>query len=550
MSDNSTLPQLRGRLELATAERLSGWVMDPAAPGQEVRLALLVDGAECGRFVARTWRGDLEQAGIGDGRHGFAITIPGGLPAERGHEVRLLHADDGREIPGSPATIPRGAEAAAGEGSSLADAVMLAAKATDPAAAEALIATLAAEAAALIIASGGHHDPVLAARLARSGTALPAASRKPRALFIDEGVPAVGRDAGSNAALSHMRALMRLGYDVHFVAGASVERAGARSAGLEALGVTCWHAPWIGSVEEVLRRLGDGLALVYVHRFGVIQRYGALARRWAPRARLIYCVADLHFLRAARRLAVEAGLPPDDAATAATMGGLRMAELAAAVAADAVITHSSHEAALLRRDIPEANTHLVPWDVPLRPGQTAGGRGVAFVGSYGHAPNLDAAHELLEQVMPLVWAEDATIPLLLAGSDLPSGLRAAGTRPAAGPVEVLGWVDDLDALFARVRLTASPLRYGAGLKGKVLDSLAAGLPCLCSPMAAEGMDLPEPLTPLIATTAADMAASILRLHRDEAEYIEMRDAGLAWIGEHFSPARIDAALGAALGPTP
>ncbi len=79
------------------------------------------------------------------------------------------------------------------------------------------------------------------------------------------------------------------------------------------MGVTCWHAPWVASVEEVLRRLGEGLDVAYLHRYGVVQRYGALVRRWCPRARLLYCVADLHYLRESRRQAVQAGIPVDAA---------------------------------------------------------------------------------------------------------------------------------------------------------------------------------------------------------------------------------------------
>jgi glycosyltransferase involved in cell wall biosynthesis len=346
------------------------------------------------------------------------------------------------------------------------------------------------------------------------------ADPRPQALLIDEGIPAAGRDAGSSAALSHLKSLQRLGYRVHAVAAFSIEPAGERTRALAELGVTCWHAPWIGSVEEVLRRLG-------------------------PVLKLVYSVADLHHLRAARRIAVEAGLPPDAPEGAEAAAGLRAAELMAVLGADAVITHSSHEAALLRRDAGEAAIHLVPWDVPVVPAApVAGRRGVAFVGSYGHAPNLDAAHLLLEEVMPLVWAAAPDIPLLLAGSDLPATLReAAASHPAA---RVLGWVPALGEVLGQARLTAAPLRYGAGLKGKVLDSLAAGLPCLCSPMAAEGMDLPAALAPLVHAGSKKMAAAILRLHQDDRACAELAASGQAWIAETFSTARIDALLAPAV----
>jgi hypothetical protein len=208
---------------------------------------------------------------------------------------------------------------------------------------------------------------------------------------------------------------------------------------------------------------------------------------------------------------------------------------------------------LLATAAPGAAVHLVPWEVRPQPVATpfAERHGVGFIGSYGHAPNRDAAHVLVEQVMPLVWAQDATIGCVLAGTDLPASLRQAALD-APGPVTVLGRIERPAELWNRVRLACAPLRYGAGLKGKVLDALAAGIPCLCSPMAAEGMDLPPSLAPLRAdgpgTMVAAMAASILRLHDDAAACAALGAAGLAFIGAAFTPASVDLALSEAVGP--
>ncbi|MFI4980707.1 MAG: glycosyltransferase, partial [Nevskiales bacterium] len=415
------------------------------------------------------------------------------------------------------------------------------------------IGDLAHQTAELLLVQGssmGAQHAALIERWGRAPAILTRPDPRPRALFIDEGIPDPSRDAGSNAALSHMRALQGLGFRVDFVPAYSLEHAGPRTAALQALGITCWHAPWIGSVEEVLRRAGPGLDLAYLHRFGIVQRYAALVRRWCPQARLLYCVADLHYLRAARRTAVEAGLPAETAKLTPNCVGLRTAELLAVLGADAVITHSSFEADLLRRDVPAANVHLIPWGVPANPTDVrfADRRGVAFVGSYGHPPNLDAAHYLVETIMPLVWAQDATIDCVLAGSDLPASLRAAAARAPAGRVEVLGHVPTLRGLWDRVRLTAATLRYGAGLKGKVLDSLGGGIPCVCSPMAAEGMDLPPELSTLVADAPEALAATILRLHNDEAENTRLAAAAVAWVGTALAAERIAAAMRAAATP--
>jgi glycosyltransferase involved in cell wall biosynthesis len=171
--------------------------------------------------------------------------------------------------------------------------------------------------------------------------------------------------------------------------------------------------------------------------------------------------------------------------------------------------------------------------------------GVAFVANYGHAPNVDAARFLAETVMPLVWERDPAIPCLLAGSRMPAAIRRLA-RP--GPHEcvlTLGHVPDLTAFLGGVRLTVAPLRYGAGVKGKVLASLAAGVPCVMTPVAAEGIDLPPLLAGLVGATPAALAERIVRLHAAVA-HPDLGHAGMAVIEAGYSPARVQAALGAAI----
>jgi hypothetical protein len=303
---------------------------------------------------------------------------------------------------------------------------------------------------------------------------------------------------------------------------------------LEAAGITCCQAPWHGSVEEVLWREAGAFDLVYLHRASVAGRYLELVRFHQPKARLVYSVADLHFLRVARQAEVQAR--PELLGLAKRFQAM---ELQAAAAAHAVITHSAHEAQVLRQALPAARVHVVPWAVPACPSIVPWAErvGAAFIGHYGHTPNLDAAHWLIDAIMPLVWATNPGLGCVLAGSDMPSGLR----KPRPG-VEAIGPVPNLGTVFDRVRLTVAPMAFGAGVKGKVLDSLAAGIPCVCTPIAAEGLALPPVIQSLIATDAPGLAASMVRLHEDAGLNQACREAGLAYIDAHFSERRIDALM--------
>lgn len=139
-------------------------------------------------------------------------------------------------------------------------------------------------------------------------------------------------------------------------------------------------------------------SVVYLHRLRNTEAYAARARELHPRAWLIYALADLHGLRLGRRAAAERW--------PALLGQSRLAhkrELLAMRLVDAVVTHATHEAALVRRAAPGARVHVVPWEITPSGQLPAFARrsGVALLGHYGHAPNVDAADWLIGEIMPL-----------------------------------------------------------------------------------------------------------------------------------------------------
>jgi glycosyltransferase involved in cell wall biosynthesis len=290
-----------------------------------------------------------------------------------------------------------------------------------------------------------------------------------------------------------------------------------------------------------MRRQEGEFDVVYLHRIANAAKYAELARHHFPKARQIYGVADLHHVRIAGQAAAE-----DRPELSRIANRLRLMEFAAAALADAVITHSSGEAKLLAAQIGAAKVHLLRWSVAPRPTSVpfAKRRGIAFIGGYGHPPNLDAARWLIREIVPLVRSRIPAIECLLVGDGLPGGVR----QRCGEDVVALGQVDDLASVFDRVRLTVAPLRFGAGIKGKVVDSLAAGVPCVMTAIGAEGLDLPSALDGCIAATADEIAAAIERLHKNGKANAACRAAGLGYIEEVFSEAQLDAEMRQALGP--
>jgi glycosyltransferase involved in cell wall biosynthesis len=532
---------LKGHLDLADGTTVAGWAQIAEHPDTAVQLEILDNGVLVAEVVANHYRADLDKAGIGNGRHAVQFLLAQPLDPRIRHEIVMRRQSDRKALSGSPKIVEPCLPIEDDVGARMAALIEgAAAQARTPAETEALVAQLvdateqARDAHGRLLAR-----PRDASERRRGGGQIP----DKRALVIASQWPRLDRDAGSPAIWSHICALQDLGWGVDFVASAERVRDGAASA-LEAAGVICHAEPSVTSVEEVLRRHTGRFDLVYLHRLENALAYAGLARQHQSHARLLYSVADLQFLRLSRQAEVEGR--PDLARHAS---GMRERDLLTMRLVDVVITHSIHEAALLERLAPQVRVHVVPWAITPRAIATpwAERRGVVFVGNFGHAPNRDAMHWMVHEVMPLVWNRDPSIACRIVGADLPPRLAATATDPR---VQLLGYVPDLSGEYGRARLAVAPLRFGAGIKGQVLEAFGAAVACVMTPIAAEGLPLPAPLNKAVAEDAEGMANLIHRLHADEALSTALGRAGQNVARQEFSDTNVAKALARALDPLP
>jgi hypothetical protein len=249
-----------------------------------------------------------------------------------------------------------------------------------------------------------------------------------------------------------------------------------------------------------------------------------IVRAHCPWARVIFDTVDLHFLRLEREAVLRA-----DAGCLREAGRLRQIEMACLRSADVTIAVSEDERRILLDLAPEAvvetlpNVFRVPADLPPGP---EGRHGLLFVGGFWHVPNGDAVLWFVEQVWPLVRAQAPDLVFRIAGADPTPEVLALGQLPG---VEVLGHLPDLAPLFDRSRVFVAPLRFGAGMKGKVGQSLVHGLPVVATPVGAEGMGLEDGRHLLVAETAEDFADRVLALLRDDALWARLQRDGRALI---------------------
>jgi GT2 family glycosyltransferase/ubiquinone/menaquinone biosynthesis C-methylase UbiE/glycosyltransferase involved in cell wall biosynthesis len=351
-----------------------------------------------------------------------------------------------------------------------------------------------------------------------------------RALVLDHCTPTPDRDAGSITALNMMLLLRQAGVHVTFVPEDNFLYMPGYTVAMQRAGIEVLYAPHVTSVAAHLADHGARYDLVVIFRPLVARRHLDTVRARCPRARVVYHTSDLHFLRMEREASL--GTDPKVAVQAASM---REHELAVMRDADAVIVHSTAEQALLAEHLPPDRIHVFAWAIPIRGSRVgfAARQGIAFVGGYQHAPNVDAVRFFVAEVMPLLRARLPGVRFHAIGANAPEELRAL-----AGPdVEITGFVEDLGGALDRIRVAVAPLRYGAGIKGKLASSMSLGIPSVATSIAVEGMELRGGEEVLVADDPAAIADAIVRLYQDRALWEHVSAAGLRFASDAYGPGR-------------
>lgn len=356
-----------------------------------------------------------------------------------------------------------------------------------------------------------------------------------RVLVIDATTPMPDRDSGSVRLFELLRLLVDEGCAVTFVPENGLDD-GRYTQALRDLGVEAWTHPWLGAIPDWLAKHGPRFQLVIVSRHYILSPLLPLLRRHAPQARIVFDTVDLHHLREQREAEER-----NDATLLRAAARTRADELALIGSVDRTWVVSPVEKALLAESAPGAvvdvvsNIHRVRGAGPAM----AARQGLLFVGGFRHPPNVDAAQWLADEILPRIRAQRPEITLSLVGSDAPASVLALGERPG---ITVHGHVPDLEPLIDAHRFSVAPLRYGAGVKGKINQALAHGLPVVATRCAVEGMSLTHGIDALVADDAESLAATILAAYDDAALWQDLVDGGLANTEREFSPERARATL--------
>jgi glycosyltransferase involved in cell wall biosynthesis len=253
-----------------------------------------------------------------------------------------------------------------------------------------------------------------------------------------------------------------------------------------------------------------------------------LVKRKAPRARILFDTVDLHFLREER----QAELTGSSSLSARAMK-TRTLELDVIDKVDATILRSPYELDLLKKIKPEARLFHFPItrEIP-GPAPTAweDRKDIVFIGGFAHPPNTDAVKYFVRDIWPILRRAGFSHRFIIVGSNMSDEIKSL----EADDIIVRGFVKDLSDVFGQCLLSVAPLRYGAGMKGKVVTSLSYGVPCVATKIAAEGSGLVHLENIMVTEEADEMAKLIQEACSNRQLWERISRSGLAYCENAFS----------------
>jgi GT2 family glycosyltransferase/glycosyltransferase involved in cell wall biosynthesis len=351
-------------------------------------------------------------------------------------------------------------------------------------------------------------------------------SAKMHVLVVEACMLTPDQDAGSVRMLAIMELMTEMGVQVSFVAD-NLEYRQPYVSQLQQTGIEVWHRPHLRSVAQLLEQDGAHFDVIIFCRHYIANQYVGQVRQYAPQARIWFDTVDLHYLREERLAELQ-----QSAKLAEIAADTKRQELGVMEQSDLTFVVSPVELGILAQAVPSARVEILSLihepvaDTP----DFKKRNGLLFVGGFQHPPNVDAVNWFIKEVWPLLIVELPDISLRVVGSKMPDSMREL----AQPGIEILGFVQDIDPLLHSSKVSIAPLRYGAGVKGKVNQALSYGLPVVATSTGIEGMYLDHEKNVLVGDTPAAFAQAIVRLHRDEILWNTLSEGGKANIRQTFS----------------
>jgi GT2 family glycosyltransferase/SAM-dependent methyltransferase len=372
---------------------------------------------------------------------------------------------------------------------------------------------------------------------------------KPHVLFVDHYVPQWDRDAGSRAAYHLMRMLAEAGFHVTLWPD-NLNEDRAYCVPLQKMGIeVIYSESYRDGFESWFAQNGTAFDYAVVSRPHIaIDYYEAI--RASSSCTILYYGHDIHYLRMELAREIAGDRSPR---LLRELENMRAEELANWRAADVVLYFSAAERDVVRAaDLPcrAEQIPLYGFSAAEIDAATAclahfdarASEELLFVGG-AHPPNVDALQWFATEVLPLVLRRNPKTKLNVVGAATHPDIAAL----ASDAVVLHGRLSDaeLTTLYARVGVAVVPLRYGGGVKGKMIEAMLHATPIVATPVGMQGLEPTEPLA-FVASDAESFAAAVLAAQQSPNQARRHVEAGLAFVAQFYSKAALLRALAAVM----
>lgn len=353
---------------------------------------------------------------------------------------------------------------------------------------------------------------------------------KKQILVVDHYVPHHDKDAGGKCTYMYLKLFVEMGYKVTFI-GDNFFKHEPYTTELNQMGIEVLYGNYyFNNWKAWLKENAHYFDYIYLQRPHISEKYIDLLKLYS-KAKIIYFGHDLHFLREKRQYEITGDLE-----RLAVSEEWKKREFALFEKADVVHVVGTYEQELLQKEFPGKAVRNIPLYIYDGPRENISRRfderrDLLFVGGFGHPPNTDAVLWFAEEIFPQILTKYPDIKWYIVGSKPPKEVEALASQN----IIVTGFLTDeaLDKLYNECRLVVVPLRYGAGVKGKVIEAAYYQIPIVTTQIGAEGIPQEEKAM-IICQNEEEFAESVTGIYEDWTALGKISEAEAKLIKEEYS----------------
>lgn len=350
-------------------------------------------------------------------------------------------------------------------------------------------------------------------------------------LVVDHYVPTWDRDAGSKTTFQYLKMFLHQGYVVKFL-GDNLLHEEPYTTILQQMGIeVIYGAEYESGIWDWIDRNWKEISAVYLNRPHIATKYVDYIKEHTG-LKMIFYGHDLHFLRLFREYELSGDVKARQeseywkSVEFSLMHKVDMSYYPSQVEIDAI--HAEDDtipAKAITAYVYDTFLDHINEDFEKR-------EGLLFVGGFAHPPNADAVLWFVKEVFPAI-REKLPVNFYIVGSRATEEIKALH-NPEEGII-VKGFVSDeeLAALYQSCRMVVVPLRYGAGVKGKVVEAIYNGAPIITTSVGSEGIENLENVLE-VEDIPENFAKRTIELYNDTRALLRMSRATQDYIRSHFS----------------